>query len=62
MNELKKLIAEIEAIENMYLDKKQVLKRLKAISKHEKTTVAGIPYNSFSDEFKRSIDSIENEL
>jgi hypothetical protein len=62
MNELKKLIAEIEAVENMYLDKKQILKRLKSISKHEKTTVAGIPYDSFSDEFKRSIDSIENEL
>lgn len=37
MNELKKLIAEIEAVENMYLDKKQVLTRLKVISKMETT-------------------------
>jgi hypothetical protein len=62
MKDLEKLISEIEAVENMYLDKKEVLKRLKGILKHEKTTLAGIPYNSFSDEFKRSIDSIEISL
>ena len=61
MKELDKLIAEIESVENMYLDKKQVLKRLKAISKME-TTGGGIPYDAFSDEFKRSIDSIEISL
>lgn len=61
MEELDKLITEIEAVENMYLDKKQVLKRLKAISKME-TNGGGIPYDAFSDEFKRSIDSIENAL
>ena len=42
----------------MYLEKKQVLKRLKAISKME----SGIPYDAFSDEFKRSIDGIEKAI
>jgi hypothetical protein len=58
MKELDKLITEIEAVENMYLEKKQVLKRLKAISKME----SGIPYDAFSDEFKRSIDGIEKAI
>lgn len=34
-NELEKLITEIQEIENMYLDKKEVLKRLKKIIKNE---------------------------
>lgn len=34
-NELEKLISEIQEIENMYLDKKEVLKRLKKIIKNE---------------------------
>ena len=64
MNELKKLIAEIEAVENMYLDKKQVLKRLKDIAKKNETRAKsmGIRYADMSDELKRSIDSIENAL
>ena len=33
--ELEKLITEIQEIENMYLDKKEVLKRLKKIIKNE---------------------------
>ena len=32
-DEIEKLVLEIEAIENMYLDKKQVLHRLKLILK-----------------------------
>ena len=34
-NELEKLISEIQEIENMYLDKKEVLNRLKKIIKNE---------------------------
>ena len=34
-NELEKLISEIQEIENMYLNKKEVLKRLKKIIKNE---------------------------
>jgi len=34
-NEIKTLINEIELIENMYLNKKEVLKRLKIILKNE---------------------------
>lgn len=34
-DELKELILEIQEIENMYLDKKEVLKRLKKIIKNE---------------------------
>ena len=34
-NELEKLILEIQEIENMYLNKKEVLKRLKKIIKNE---------------------------
>lgn len=33
--ELEKLITEIQEIENMYLDKKEVLKRIKKIIKNE---------------------------
>ena len=37
-SELEKLISEIQEIENMYLDKKEVLKRLKIILKNEYKT------------------------
>ena len=37
-NELEKLVSEIQQIENMYLDKKEVLKRLKIILKNEYKT------------------------
>jgi hypothetical protein len=33
--ELEKLVSEIQEVENMYLDKKEVLKRLKIILKNE---------------------------
>ena len=64
MNELNKLIAEIESIENMYLDKKNILKRLKDISKENKSEIKahGIPYDAMSDGLKSSIDSIEDAL
>jgi hypothetical protein len=64
MKELEKLIAEIEAVENMYLDKKHILKRLKLISKENKSKIKGIgiPYDAFSNEFKKAIDSIDAAL
>ena len=64
MKELDKLIAEIEAIENMYLDKKHVLKRLKQIAKkHEPWTKSiGIRYDDMSNGLKASIDGIEAAL
>jgi hypothetical protein len=33
--ELEKLVSEIQEVENMYLDKKEVLKRLKLILKNK---------------------------
>jgi len=64
MKDLEKLIAEIEAVENMYLDKKHILKRLKAISKENKREIKcfGIPYDAMSDGLKSSINSIEVAL
>lgn len=64
MKELDELITEIEAVENMYLDKKHILKRLKAISKENKPKIKGIgiPYDAMSDGLKSSIDSIESAL
>ncbi len=64
MKDLEKLIAEIEAVENMYLDKKHVLKRLRQIAKENKSKIKGfgIPYDAMSDGLKSSIDSIEAAL
>ena len=61
---IEKLIKEIEQVENMYLDKKHILKRLKQISKENKleTKGIGIPYDAMSDELKASIDDIEAAL
>lgn len=42
MKELDELITEIEAVENMYLDKKHILKRLKAISKENKPEIKDV--------------------
>lgn len=64
MNRLDDFIKEIEAVENMYLDKKHILKRLKAISKENKPKIKGfgIPYDAMSDGLKSSIDIIEEAL
>tara|TARA_R110000868_G_C10779977_1_gene755431 strand:- start:396 stop:656 length:261 start_codon:yes stop_codon:yes gene_type:complete len=59
MKDLEKLIADIEAVENMYLDKKHILKRLKSINwKHVKS----VPLQPLLEAIDGYVDGQENHV
>ena len=59
MKDLEKLITEIEAVENMYLDKKHVLKRLKTINWNH---VKSVPLQPLLDAIDHYVDGQENHV